>query len=267
MVEGRRSPGRGVVALRAVRRCKRRSGARVHRVGRLLPGSQVATGISAIRGSNLQIDVVIDVAARTGHVGMAGRQGESGRSVIEGGSQPAIKFVAALAVAGGKRRSRARMRRVRGLLPIFQVAGIATRRESEEYSRSRLLVAFLAVNRGMGAEKREAILVILHLLVYGCPALHRVALSAIRAHLAAVNIRVTIDAVLPHIGEDRIQVTESAFHTLVHSAQRISRLVVVEFRVRLDRAPRGSGVTILTRDSEFGAMRASSGRFIFSLGR
>jgi hypothetical protein len=57
------------------------------------------------------------------------------------------------------------MRRVRSLLPIFQVAGIATRRESEEYSRCCLLVAFLAVNRGMGAEQREAILVILHLLV------------------------------------------------------------------------------------------------------
>ena len=78
-------------------------------------------------------------------------------------------------------------------------------------------MAFLAVHCSMGAEKREAILVILHLLVYGCPTLHRVALSAIRAHLTAVNIRVTIDAVLPHISEDRIYVTESAFHTLMHS--------------------------------------------------
>jgi hypothetical protein len=159
------------------------------------------------------------------------------------------------------------MRRVRSLLPIFQVAGIAACRKSVENSRGRLLVAFLAVNRGMGAEKREAILVILHLLVYGFPTLHRVALSAIRAHLTAVNIRVTIDAVLPDVGEDRIQVTERAFHTLVHSPQRIFRLVVIEFRARLDRAPRCSGMTILARDSEFGAMRAACGRFTFSLGR
>jgi hypothetical protein len=127
-------------------------------------------------------------------------------------------------------------------------------------------VAFLAVNRGMGAEKREAILVILHLLVYGFPTLHRVALSAIRAHLTAVNIRVTIDAVLPDVGEDRIQVTERAFHTLVHSPQRIFRLVVIEFRACLDRAPRCGGMAIFARDGELRAMRTASRCFTSSRG-
>ena len=70
VIKGRCIPtGRGV-ASGAVGGSKSSSRRRVHRVVRLLPGSQVAAGIAAIRWSDGQSVIVIDVAAGAGHVGM-----------------------------------------------------------------------------------------------------------------------------------------------------------------------------------------------------
>jgi hypothetical protein len=77
---------------------------------------------------------------------------------------------------------------------------------------------------------------------------------------------VTIDAILPHIRKHRIQVAQRTFHTLVHSPQRIFRLVVIEFRACLDRAPRCGGMAIFARDGELRAMRTASRCFTSSRG-
>ena len=88
-----------IVAIRAVRGSKRRPRGGVWRVVRLLPGRQVAPGVSAIRGRNLQAVIVVDVAACAGHVGVASRQWETRRGVVEVSVQPGVEIVAALAVA------------------------------------------------------------------------------------------------------------------------------------------------------------------------
>ena len=59
-------PQRGIVAVRTIRRCKRRSRSRVCGVVRLLPRRQVAPGIPAVIRLNRQIVIVIDVAVGAG---------------------------------------------------------------------------------------------------------------------------------------------------------------------------------------------------------
>ena len=79
-------------------------------------------------------------------------------------------------------------------------------------------MAILALHRGVSAEKREAILVILNLLNGIVPTKNGVTLRAIRAHLALVNIGVAILTILPHIREYRLYVALRALHFLVHAA-------------------------------------------------
>jgi hypothetical protein len=50
------------------------------------------------------------------------------------------------------------------------------------------------------------------------PAKYRVALSAIRAVLATMNVRVAIRAILPDIREDGFQMTSRAVNLGMHSA-------------------------------------------------
>ena len=111
-------------------------------------------------------------------------------------------------------------------------------------------MAILALHRGVSAEKREAILVILNLLNGIVPTKHGVTLRAIRAHLALVNVGVAILAILPHIREYRFYVALCALHLLVHAAQRIVRFVVIEFGDRANGAPACSGVAVLARNRE-----------------
>ena len=111
-------------------------------------------------------------------------------------------------------------------------------------------MAILALHRGVSAEKREAILVILNLLNGIVPTKNGVTLRAIRAHLALVNVGVAILTILPHIREYRFYVALCALHFLVHAAQRIVRFVVIKFGNRANGAPARSGVAVLARNRE-----------------
>jgi len=203
------------------------------------------------------------VAGSAGNVRVAIREQESRRAVIEFCSEPAVEVVAALAVARGKGRPGAGVWRIVGLLPIFQMAGIALRRQTVENSCRRPFVTLLAGHGRVRAKQREAILVILHLLHGYVPALHRVALRAIRTHLPAVNIRVAVRAILSHVGEHRLYVALDALHLFVHAAQRIVRLVVIKLRHRADRTPARRRVAILAGNRQR-PVRAPRG-FLISL--
>ena len=111
-------------------------------------------------------------------------------------------------------------------------------------------MAILALHRGVSAEKREAILVILNLLNGIVPTKNGVTLRAIRTHLALVNIGVAILTILPHIREYRFYVALRTLHFLVHAAQRIVRSVVIEFGDRANGAPARSSVAVLARNRE-----------------
>ena len=76
------------------------------------------------------------------------------------------------------------------------------------------------------------------------------ALGAVGAHLAAVNIRVAIRAILAHVGEDGFRVAFRAAHFFMHSAKRITRGVVIEFGDGANRGPACAGMAVLARNGQ-----------------
>lgn len=173
--------------------------------------------------------------------------------------------MAPLAVTRCKRRPSAGVYRVGGVLPVLQVAGITGSTQSQENSRCRLLVAFVALNRGVSTQERKSVLVIAHLLDCDVPALDRVALRAVRTHLAAMDVRVAISAVFAHVCKYWLYVTLGALHFFVLAAKRIFRFAVIEFGNRTDGPPSGRGVAVFARNVQR-AMGISLG-FLLSVAR
>ena len=102
----------------------------------------------------------------------------------------------------------------------------------------------------MSAGQREAVVMILDLLDGDTPSAHRVALRAIRAQLAFMDIRVAVLALAAHIVENHLNVAGRAGHADVHAAQRVGCLIVIKFRNGTDGPPALRGMAILTRDVE-----------------
>ena len=123
-----------------------------------------------------------------------------------------------------------------------------SRRQPLELSDSRTLVAVVTLYSGVGSQQGKPILVILHLLHGDIPALHRVAIRAIRAHLVLVHVGVAVPAILGYIGENRFHVALRALHFLVHAAQRIFSFAVVKLRNCFDGPPGCRGMAVLTRN-------------------
>ena len=142
---------------------------------------------------------------------------------------------------------------------VRRMAGIALRGHRLEFAGGRSLVAGIAVDRSVRSSQRKAVVMLLNLLNGDLPSTDRVALLAVRSQLALVNIGVTILANLSNIGENRPDVTFSTTHRLMHAAQRIFRLVVVEFRNAADWSPGGRCVAVLTGNAQVAvwAVRAS----------
>jgi hypothetical protein len=146
--------------------------------------------------------------------------------------------------------------RVRGLLVVIQMTGCASRGKPLELADGRTLVAILALHSGVSPQEREAILVILNCLDGNVPAENGVTLGAIRAHLALVNVGMTVLTLLARVRKDRLDMALGAFHFFVHSAERILGLVVIKFRNWPDGSPTCGRVAILTGYSKR-AVRAS----------
>ena len=125
------------------------------------------------------------------------------------------------------------------------MAGKALGGHRLEFTGGPSLMTGIAVHRGVRPSQRKAVVMLLHLPNRDLPSTDGVTLLAIRSQLAFVNVGVAILATLSNAGENRLDVTFSAAHRLVHAAQRIFRQVVIEFRDAADRFPRGCGVTIL----------------------
>jgi hypothetical protein len=179
-----------------------------------------------------------------GHVCVAIGQQEPGRAVVEFGVEPSVKGMAVRAVRGCKRSSGRWMRRVRRLLPIRQVAGRAGRRKPQIISDCGVLMTFLAFHYGVRAEERESVEVLLNRLDRRPPSENRMALSAVRAKLSAMNVGVTIGAILANVREHRLGVASRAGHFFVHAAKRVPRGVVIEFGNGANGSPASVGVAI-----------------------
>ena len=98
----------------------------------------------------------------------------------------------------------------------------------------------------MRSGQREAVVVLLHLLDGDIPSPDRVALLAVCAELALMNVGVAILAALANVSEDGLDVALRAGYGLMHSPQGITRLIVVKFGDSADRLPSAGCVAILT---------------------
>jgi len=174
---------------------------------------------------------------------MPSSQRESDRVVVKLGIEPVVRGVAALASGGELGR---KVVRVSSGLKVGRVAGVALRRHRLELAVGGPFVTGVAVNRRVGTGQREAIIVLLNVFDSDCPAADGVALLAIGAELAPVNIGVAVLAALADVGENHLYVTPGAGHGSVHAAQRIARLIMVELGNGADRLPATRGMTVLT---------------------
>jgi hypothetical protein len=134
---------------------------------------------------------------------------------------------------------------------ILLVARIARRIQADELARRRLLVALLALNQLVRSDQGEpARRVILESLQRNLPALDRVALGTVGSELALVDVGVAVGALRAHVFENHADVTLGAGHILVHAAQGIPGLIVIEVGIRSDRLPACVAVTIGTRNGD-----------------
>lgn len=168
-------------------------------------------------------------------VGMAGgafqprmRSGESEArepGMVELRAQPAVHGMALLAVGGISNGG------VAGIICLRIVGGMARitcRGEAHELSGGRALVAGVTGQRGVGANQRKAILVLLYVLDGNLPPFYGVALFTFRAHLPAMDVGVAVGAFVPHVGKDHLDVTLGAGDRCVHAAQGVCSLAVVK---------------------------------------
>lgn len=122
----------------------------------------------------------------------------------------------------------------------------------------RSLVARIAIGHRVRADQRKAVGVIAHRFHRHHPTVHRVALLALRAHLAAVNISVAVSTLVSYVAEHGIAVTLHTRDVPVHASQRIACAVVVELGDATDRLPTGKCVAVLAGDVQV-AMRTARG--------
>jgi hypothetical protein len=195
-----------------------------------------------------EVVIVVDVAERTGRRRVRPGERPTGGAVIEVRADPAIEIVAALAIRGGECGSRCWVRRIDGVLPILQVAGIALRGEAVEDAGGQLRVALVALHSSVSAKQRKAVLVVFDLLNCNIPTLHGVALRAVRTHLTAVNIGMAIGAIFADVGENRLDVALNALHFFVHAAKGIASFAVIEFRCGFDGTPSSRGMAVFARN-------------------
>jgi len=110
------------------------------------------------------------------------------------------------------------------------MARVTLNRQPLELAHGSPLVAIGAVQASVPGHEREPIVMLAGSLCDDVPTLHGVALLAARTHLPAVDICVTVSAVGPDIGKNRLGVALRTGDPLMQAAQRIFGCVVIEFR-------------------------------------
>ena len=137
-----------------------------------------------------------------------------------------------------------------GRFEICGVAGVALGRHRLKLAAGGAFVARVAFHRGMGSGQREPVVVLLDLLDGYLPASDGMALFAIGPELTAVNIGMTVLTALSDIREHWLDVALDASHRLVHAAQGVLSLTVIEFRDSANRLPCARRVAILARHGQ-----------------
>ena len=188
----------------------------------------------ASRARQVVVVVQVAVGAQPRRHLVPSRQGKPDGSVIEVRAQPGIGGVTVLT---GGRKLAGRVVWIGGFCEIRSVTGIALCRHRLELAVGGALVAGIAIDGRVRSGQREAVIVLLDLLDRNLPTADGMALFAIRSQLPPVYIRVTVLASLPNVGKHWLDVALHTGHRLVHAAQWVSRLIVVEFRNGADGPP------------------------------
>jgi hypothetical protein len=113
-----------------------------------------------------------------------------------------------------------------------------------------VLVTRIAVNGGVSAGQREAIVVILDVFIGDLPSAYSVALLAICAQLATMDVSMAILAALAYVGEHHFYMALRAGDCRMHATKRVAGLIVIEFRNGTNRFPGACCVTVLTRHGQ-----------------
>lgn len=212
-------------------------------------------------GAGAEVVVIVGVALFAGERRMRSGQRKTELAVIEpcrSRVQPRIEAVALLAVGA----ENAPELHVAGIVRpgiVLLVAGITLRGKSLELAHGRTLVTSLAVQRRVRSQQREAIIVVLDCLDGDVPSPYRVALLAVVAELPAMDISVTFAAARTDIGEHHLGVALNTGHVLVHAAQRIPCLIVIELGQGANGFPCRRGMTVGTRHGQRRTVRAACG--------
>ena len=118
----------------------------------------------------------------------------------------------------------------------------------------------------MRAYQRKSVLVILDRVQGDVPARHGMAALAVGPELAAMDVSVAVRTVGADVLEDQAGMARRAGDLLVHAAQRIRGLVMVEFGIGPDGFPTGVRMAIGARRGQrtvrighFGLRTANTG--------
>jgi hypothetical protein len=99
----------------------------------------------------------------------------------------------------------------------------------------------------MRSGQRKPVVVLLNVFDRDLPSADGVALLAVGAQLALMNVGVAILAALSDIAENHFDVTLRAGHGSVHAAQGVACPIVIKFGNSADRLPSAGGMAVLTR--------------------
>lgn len=100
----------------------------------------------------------------------------------------------------------------------------------------------------VSAQKRKTVLVLTNRMQRDVPAVYGMTLLALRSHLAAVNVGVTIGALVSHIGKNQACVALGTRNILMESAQWVTGLIVIKFGNITDWFPSRERMAVLARD-------------------
>ncbi len=226
VIEFRPQPlNRGVAGLAGLRK----SGGDVVRTSRCREVFRMATGA----GRRSPLIVAADVAGCARHSGVSPGELELRELVvIEARQLPVVDAVAG--IARGWKTGGAVIHAL-SLLKVLLVASDALRAQPRIHARSGSAMAGLARHRRMTAEQWKAIQVILNRLRGDRPSLNRVAVFALSAELAPVEIGMAVRALRPGFGKNVRDVARFTGDVLMHPAQRELGSAMVELGLRAQR--------------------------------
>ena len=232
-------PGAGAVArLTGLGECQRH----VVRIIGLLVVRQMAPDT----GSRRVLELIVDVTGRAVESCVRSGQGVAGvLEVVEPNPKPIVEAVALFA-RGGKAGDD--VSGAGGCLKFLGMAGITRSRKSLELSDGRALVAGIAVKRRVSTHEWKPVLMVLDLPDRDLPSPYCMALFAGRPQLPLMDIGMAIGAPAPDITEHQFAMTLRARDALVHAAERVAGLIVVEFRNAADGLPCSECVAVLARN-------------------